>query len=48
MTAKVQRSDVDGYLEAGAIGVITKPFDPISLPGELQAIVGPLPSRVNV
>ena len=31
MTAKAQKSDVTTYLDAGAIGVITKPFDPMSL-----------------
>lgn len=31
MTAKVQPREVSGYLEAGAIGVISKPFDPMTL-----------------
>jgi CheY-like chemotaxis protein len=40
MTAKVQRADVDEYLAAGAIGVIPKPFDPMTLPDQLKKIVG--------
>ena len=39
MTAKVQQRDVGGYLDAGAIGVIAKPFDPLSLATEVKAIV---------
>ena len=40
MTAKVQRSEVDHYLSVGAIGVIQKPFDPMTLPGEIKRIMG--------
>ncbi len=39
MTAKVQRSEVEHYLSVGAIGVIQKPFDPMTLPGEVKRIV---------
>ncbi len=39
MTAKVQRSEVDHYLSAGAIGVIQKPFDPMTLPSEIKRIM---------
>ncbi|MEM7153539.1 MAG: response regulator [Myxococcota bacterium] len=38
VTAKVQRHEVQRYLEMGAIGVICKPFDPMGLPAELTAI----------
>lgn len=31
MTAKVQASEIDQYLEMGAAGVITKPFNPVNL-----------------
>ena len=31
MTAKVQPSEVDKYIEMGATGVIAKPFDPMEL-----------------
>jgi CheY-like chemotaxis protein len=42
MTAKVQQADIDTYLGAGARGVISKPFDPMLLPGELvQMLSGP-------
>lgn len=39
VTAKVQRHEVARYLELGAIGVIGKPFDPMTLPDQLRAIV---------
>lgn len=42
MTAKVQQEEIESYLEAGALGVITKPFDPMGLPGELRALVAGL------
>ena len=31
MTAKVQSSEVERYIQMGAIGVISKPFDPMAL-----------------
>ena len=39
LTAKVQRSEVQRYLEIGAIGVIAKPFDPTTLPDEVRALL---------
>jgi len=39
VTAKVQRHEVQRYLELGAIGVIHKPFDPMGLADEVRAIV---------
>lgn len=38
MTAKVQRREVDAYLAMGAIGVISKPFDPMTLADEVSAL----------
>lgn len=38
MTAKVQPSEVQKYIELGAAGVIAKPFDPTSLADEIRAI----------
>ena len=38
MTAKVQASEVEQYKVLGALGVITKPFDPMALPGQVQAL----------
>lgn len=35
MTAKVQASEVSFYKSLGALGVITKPFDPILLPDQV-------------
>lgn len=39
MSAKVQLHEVNQYIEAGAIGVIQKPFDPMTLPSEIAAIL---------
>ena len=38
MTARVERSDVDNYLALGAAAVIAKPFDPLTLSGDLNTI----------
>ena len=38
MTAKVQPNEVAGYKALGAIDVIPKPFDPMILAGQVQAI----------
>lgn len=38
MTAKVQSHEVESYLETGALGIITKPFDPLNLCSEIEAI----------
>ena len=39
MTAKVQTQEVEKYIKLGATGVITKPFDPMTLPEQIQDIV---------
>ena len=36
LTAKVQPHEVEKYLELGVIGVISKPFDPIRLPQQIN------------
>lgn len=38
MTARVQRSDVQEYLDLGAVGVIAKPFEPMTLPDQIRRI----------
>ncbi len=38
MTAKVQPQEVKGYLDLGAVGVIAKPFDPMTLADQLREI----------
>lgn len=38
MTARTREKEVDQYLKEGATAVISKPFDPMTLPGELTAI----------
>jgi two-component system OmpR family response regulator len=40
MTARVQPKEVDHYLALGAIGVIAKPFDPMTLSQEVRRIWG--------
>ncbi|MCK5353964.1 MAG: response regulator [Methyloprofundus sp.] len=38
MTAKVQKNDVEDYHRCGALGVIAKPFNPITLAGQLREL----------
>lgn len=38
MTAKVQTHEIDQYLDLGAVGVITKPFDPVNLSQQVAEI----------
>jgi len=38
MTAKVQPGEVQGYLDMGAVDVIAKPFDPMTLASQIQEI----------
>lgn len=38
MTAKVQPGEIAKYLASGAVDVIPKPFDPMSLSSQVQAI----------
>jgi CheY-like chemotaxis protein len=40
LTAKVRQSDRERLLALGAAGVLAKPFDPMTMPGELAAILG--------
>jgi two-component system OmpR family response regulator len=39
ITARAQSHELAGFLALGAIGVITKPFDPMMLPVEVRAMV---------
>ncbi len=39
MTAKVQSKHVDSFLEAGAVGCIAKPFDPLQLSLEVSRLL---------
>lgn len=39
MTAKGQPGEVESYCKLGAAGVISKPFDPMTLPSEIREIV---------
>ena len=42
MTAKAQKQELEAYSALGVAGVITKPFDPISLSSEIEQMVGSL------
>ncbi|HEX3693030.1 MAG TPA: response regulator [Solirubrobacteraceae bacterium] len=39
LTAKAQRAEQERLMTLGAAGVIAKPFDPLQMPGELQAVI---------
>lgn len=39
MTAKVQQQELENYKKIGAIGVIAKPFDPLTLADQVRAIL---------
>ena len=39
MTARVQASERDRYLDLGAVGVITKPFDPMTLARQVRDLL---------
>lgn len=38
MTAKIQPEEVNKYIEMGAVEVIAKPFDPITLADQIRSI----------
>jgi two-component system, OmpR family, response regulator len=39
LTAKVQKQEMQVYRELGAAGIISKPFDPITLPAEIMRVL---------
>ena len=39
MTARVQRNEIQAFLEQGAMDVIAKPFDPVTLAERVTAMV---------
>jgi CheY-like chemotaxis protein len=39
LTAKVQAHEVESYSHLGAIGIISKPFDPLTLPEQVSALM---------
>ena len=40
MTAKTQAKEIARYEELGAVGVITKPFDPMTLTSQIKQLLG--------
>jgi two-component system, OmpR family, response regulator len=47
-TAKVQKHELDSYLALGAAGIISKPFDPMTLPQEITDILHRIQSQTAV
>ena len=45
MTAKVQPHEVNEYLALGAIGVVSKPFDPMTLSDTIRSIWSQVPEQ---
>jgi CheY-like chemotaxis protein len=43
MTAKAQNHEIERYTSLGALGVITKPFDPMTLSDEVRALLKSAP-----
>ncbi len=39
MTAKVQGQELESYSQLGVQGVISKPFNPLTLPAEIEALI---------
>jgi DNA-binding response OmpR family regulator len=39
LTAKAMRSEVEQLMQSGATGVLTKPFDPMTLASQVRAIL---------
>lgn len=39
MTAKVQQTELDQYKELGAVGVLHKPFDPMTLADDIRRLM---------
>jgi CheY-like chemotaxis protein len=40
LTAKLQPSERERYVELGAAGVLAKPFDPMTLPDDVAGLLG--------
>ncbi|MBX3175055.1 MAG: response regulator [Gemmatimonadaceae bacterium] len=40
LTARAQRGEQDSAIELGAVACLTKPFDPLTLAGELLHVLG--------
>lgn len=38
LTAKLMQSDIESFLNLGAVGVIAKPFDPMTLSSQVQEL----------
>lgn len=47
MTAKIDKDEADSYHNIGVAGVISKPFDPITLPSEIMRILERLKCPVS-
>jgi HPt (histidine-containing phosphotransfer) domain-containing protein len=47
MTARAQTRELDGFRSLGALGVIPKPFDPMTLAASIRNYVGPARDPMN-
>ncbi len=47
MTARAQAREVDRFRSLGAVGVIPKPFDPMTLAASVRSYVQPAPSPID-
>jgi two-component system, OmpR family, response regulator len=41
LTAKIDRADREALVALGAVGTLRKPFDPMTLPAELERVLAP-------
>ena len=39
LTGKIQKQEIDNYIQLGALGVIPKPFDPMAFSGQVSQII---------
>jgi CheY-like chemotaxis protein len=47
MTARAQAREVDRFRSLGAVGVIPKPFDPMTLAASVRSYVEPVPDSID-
>jgi DNA-binding response OmpR family regulator len=38
MTARIRNTETEGYMQLGASAVVAKPFDPATLPSDIEQI----------
>jgi len=48
MTAKILPNEIDDLMSQGAIGIISKPFDPVKLGDEIQFLWGKVSAASDI